>query len=132
MTLYFSLLLIGAAMLLYSNSNTMKKQKISAIKKDQKTKAENEINLMNLASLKGESLKDRILIRLNGVFSQLGKKGLIQAAIGIVIISIAMSYVVGAYLALGFTSGIAALTVTPFVAALILFRFLLARRKKTI
>lgn len=78
MTLYFSLLLIGAAALLYSNSITMKKQKISAIKKDQQTKAEDEINLMNLASLKGESLKDRILIRLNGVFSQLGKRGLFK------------------------------------------------------
>ena len=130
MTLYFSLLLLGAAALLYSNSLTMKKQKISAIKKDQKTKAENEINLMNLASLKGESLKDRILIRLNGVFSQLGKKGLIQVAIGIVIISFSMSYVVGAYLALGFVSGITTLIVTPFIAMFILFRFLLARRKK--
>ncbi len=128
MTLYFSLVLIGAAALLYSS--TIKKQKISAIKKDQKTQSENEINLVNLASLKGESVKDRVLIRLNGVFSQLGKKGLIQAAIGIGLISFGMSYLVGVYLALGFVSGTSALIATPFVASFILFRFLLARRKK--
>ncbi|MGF1691803.1 type II secretion system F family protein [Photobacterium kagoshimensis] len=128
MTLYFSLVLIGAAALLYSS--TVKKQKISAIKKDQKSQSENEINLVNLASLKGESVKDRLLIRLNGVFSQLGKTGLIQAVIGIVIISFGMSYLVGVYLALGFVSGMSALVATPFVAAFILFRFLLARRKK--
>ncbi|OAN13665.1 hypothetical protein A3K86_13905 [Photobacterium jeanii] len=128
MTLYFSLLLIGAAALMYST--TVKKQKITAIKKDQKSKAQDDINLMNLASLKGEGLKDKVLIRLNGVFSQLGKKGLAQAVIGITVISFAMSYVVGAYLALGFVSGMAALTITPFVATFLLFKFLLARRKK--
>ncbi|WP_414932790.1 type II secretion system F family protein [Vibrio europaeus] len=128
MSLYFYLLLIGGVAWFYSGN--LKKQKTALLNKDDHIQSEEDLNLVNLSSLKGESFKDQLLIRFNGVAKQLGKKGLIQAAIGIAIVSFTMSYVVGVYLALGFVSGMAALAATPFIAALLLFRFLLKRRQK--
>ncbi|USD67760.1 type II secretion system F family protein [Vibrio sp. SCSIO 43136] len=129
MSLYFYLLLIGGVAFFYSNG--LKKQKTKLLAKDSHTSdGEDELNLVNLSSLKGESLKDKVLIRFNGVATQLGKKGLIQAAIGIAIVSFLMSYVVGVYLALGFVSGVAALTMTPVIASVILVKVLLNRRQK--
>lgn len=128
MQLYLSILLIGAVAFYYSRM--LKKQKVNMIIKDKHSLAEDDIDLVNLSSLKGDSVKDKLLIKLNAVAKQLGKKGLVQAIVGITLISFVMSYVVGVYLALGFVSGMATLAATPFVATFLLIRFLIARRKK--
>lgn len=128
MSLYFYLILIGGVAWYYSSS--LKKQKTALLDKDSHTPSEEDLNLVNLSSLKGESFKDQLLIRFNAIAVQLGKKGLVKAALGIIAISFAMSYLVGVYLALGFVSGMAALAATPFVAAIMLLRFLLKRRQK--
>jgi len=121
-------MLIGGVAFYYSK--TLKKQKVILIKKDKQSHVDKEIDLVNLSSLKGDSLKDKLLIRVNATAKQLGKKGAVQAAIGITLLSFVMSYVVGVYLAMGFVSGMAALAATPFVATFLLIRFLIGRRQK--
>ncbi|EOU2462857.1 type II secretion system F family protein [Vibrio navarrensis] len=128
MSIYLYLLLIGAVAFFYSRQ--LKQQKTAPLKNDVLLDESDDLNLVNLSSLQGASFKDRSVIRLSGVVSQLGPRGMVVALTGILAMTLVMSYVVGISLLLGFWPVMMTVLATPLLSLLVLSRLLLRRRQK--